>query len=92
MGSPRQINETLVANVALLAGGTCCLLGGPAAVGLFGVLAAPAVGIGGWGLAKWFKRFQDKNPKSHKAIRPTARPLRRACSRNRPSSPMPNGF
>ena len=69
MGSPRVINETLVANVALLAGGTCCLLGGPAVVGIFGVLAAPAVGIGGWGLAKWFKRFSDKNPESHAAIR-----------------------
>lgn len=69
MGSPREINETLVANLALLAGGTCCLLGGPAAVNVFGVLAAPAVGIGSWGLAKWFKRFQNKNPESHKAIR-----------------------
>ncbi|WP_083898940.1 tetratricopeptide repeat protein [Robiginitomaculum antarcticum] len=71
MGSDFKINENLVNQLSLLATGSSCVaLGGltGGAVIAFGVFAAPAVGIGAWGVSKWMKRYQTKDPKSYRTI------------------------
>ena len=68
MGKVHTINETLVSNLALLAAGSCCVASG-VGITAFGIFAAPALGIGGWGLKKWSDRLKDKDPNNEKAIR-----------------------
>jgi len=71
MGSAVKINENLVSQLSLLAAGSSCVaLGGltGGAVIAFGIFAAPVVGVGAWGLSKWMKRFQTKDPKAHKTL------------------------